>query len=148
MQLLHEPEIRIRDAPLAFNVVHRLERRPAVVRHEKRSDDTDTAAYALRAMHKDARFGVRSQCIVNEGCGARQVRSKLRKWQVLHADLHPYGLHGEERRRRAKDVVRQRREDVRNAVRRKESWVLGEREVRDVEPRNYFRDILCGLSVV
>lgn len=129
MQLLYEPKVWVGHSSFAFDEVHCFERRPPILRHQIRSDDADTPADPLRAVHKYTSLRVRAECVSNESGRTRQVTGELGEWEVLDPNLHSDGLDGEEGRRWAEDGVGHGGEDVCYSVRREEGWVFGEGEV-------------------
>lgn len=105
MQLLDKPEIRVRNEPLAFDILNRLARRPPILGHQKRSDDTHAPAYALHAMYQYPRLRVAAKRITDPRGRSGEVSRELRERQVLHANLESDGLYWEEGGWRMEDGV-------------------------------------------
>lgn len=105
MQLLDKPEIRVRNEPLAFDILNRLARRPPILGHQKRSDDTHAPAYALHTMYQYPRFRVAAKRITDPRGRSGEVSRELRERQVLHANLESDGLYWEEGGWRLEDGV-------------------------------------------
>ena len=135
MQLLHEPEIRLRCPPSRLDVLHRLPRRPPKLSDQISSDDGGGPAYALDAVHEHARVRVHERP-AQKRRRVREVGGELAEREVVERVLD--AVDGEGGVGWDGDEAAHGGQDVGDAEAGEGCWVLSKGEVGDIETGHNF----------
>lgn len=141
MQLLDEPEIRLGNSSLAFDVLHGFSWRPVILGHQERGYNADASANSFCTMHKHPSLRISCESVFNPSCCRWEVSGEFGERKILHPYLQTRGLNWEEGWGWLKNFVREGGQNMGNFVLGKTDGVLCEREVRDVESWNDLRRI-------